>query len=28
MWPDAEITTNPNVPGNNNVEVKVWWDNY
>jgi hypothetical protein len=28
LWPDAEITTNPNVPSNNNVEVKVWWDNY
>jgi hypothetical protein len=27
LWPDAEITTNPNVPSNNNVEVKVWWDN-
>ncbi len=28
LWPDAEVTTNPNVPSNNNVEVKVWWDNY
>jgi len=28
LWPDAEVTSNPNVPANNTVDVKVWWDNY
>lgn len=26
LWPDAEITTNPNVPSGNVVTTKVWWD--
>lgn len=26
LWPDAEVTTNPNVPSNNLVTNKVWWD--
>ncbi len=26
MWPDAEVTTNPNVPSGNVVSTKLWWD--
>lgn len=26
LWPDAETSTNPNVPGGNVVTSKVWWD--
>lgn len=26
LWPDAEVTTNPNVPSGNLVTSKVWWD--
>lgn len=26
MWPDAEVTTNPNVPSGNVVTTKLWWD--